>query len=76
MEHTIPFSNYMITEDYLVRLAEKIDAWATSKGKIVKDWKATARNWLLSDIDVGKFQSSRSMPDITELFPELKGKKI
>ena len=70
LKATAPFSKYSITDDVLTALAEKIDAWATAKGKVVKDWKATARKWLLSDIEAGKIGKRQSM-SITDIFPDL-----
>lgn len=68
LKQTVPFSDVYITSKDLVDLAEKIDSWSKSKGRTVKDWKATARNWLIKDI--AKYPKWKP-GDIRNTFPNL-----
>lgn len=68
LKQTVPFSDIYITSKDLVDLAEKIDSWSKSKGRTVKDWKATARNWLIKDI--AKYPKWKP-GDIRNTFPNL-----
>lgn len=68
LKQTAPFSDIYITSKDLVDLAEKIDSWSKSKGRTVKDWKATARNWLIKDI--AKYPKWKP-GDIRNTFPNL-----
>ena len=72
LNSTPPYMNYSISAEYLLLLAEKIDNWAKSKGKQIKDWKATARNWLLKDIEGDKL-SKRGRSQFEEIFNSMTG---
>jgi hypothetical protein len=58
-EHPL-FGRYSLTKEIIAWKIQAIEDWSSSKGKIIKDWGATCRNWLSRDIEEGKIKSKEA----------------